>query len=181
MGWDRPVKEERHILMRGPQQEELSSGLQQQDAIWPKKRQLPGINAIPSVPPPASGTTIHSLPLCWTCPLPFPISALTFFSCLVFPSPLQSGLSVPSLQAASLLLSLVWLYSAVPPYRCVHPPPPTSHSPFPSPSPSPSLSLTLPAQSVCECTKHSSIHVCVGVGGSDLTEVFPLWCVWGWQ
>ncbi len=50
-GWDRPVKEERQTLMNGPQQEELSSGLQQQDAIWPRSRQLPEINAIPSVPP----------------------------------------------------------------------------------------------------------------------------------
>lgn len=49
-GWDRPVKEERQTLMNGPQQEELSSGLQQQDAIWPKSRQLPEINAIPSDP-----------------------------------------------------------------------------------------------------------------------------------
>lgn len=49
-GWDRPVKEERQTLMNGPQQEELSSGLQQQDAIWLKSRQLPEINAIPSVP-----------------------------------------------------------------------------------------------------------------------------------
>lgn len=49
-GWDRPVKEERQDLMSGPQQEELSSGLQQHDAIWPRSRQLPEINAIPSVP-----------------------------------------------------------------------------------------------------------------------------------
>ena len=48
-GWDRPVKEERQALMSGRQQEELKSGLQQQDAIWPKSRQLPEINAIPSV------------------------------------------------------------------------------------------------------------------------------------
>lgn len=46
---DRPVKEERQALMSGRQQEELRSGLQQQDAIWPKSRQLPEINAIPSV------------------------------------------------------------------------------------------------------------------------------------
>lgn len=48
--WDRPVNEERHSLMSGPQQEELRRGLQQQDAIWPRSRQLPEINAIPSVP-----------------------------------------------------------------------------------------------------------------------------------
>lgn len=81
-GWDRPVKEERQTLMNGPQQQELSSGLQQQDAIWLRSRQLPEINAIPSVPPPASLT--HSLPLCWTSPVSLPISVLPFLSRSLF-------------------------------------------------------------------------------------------------
>lgn len=46
-GRDRPVKVERHTLMKALQQDELSSGLQQQDAIWLKSRQLPVINSIP--------------------------------------------------------------------------------------------------------------------------------------
>lgn len=50
VGRDRPVKEERQTLMSGAQQEQLSSGLQQQDAIWAKSRRLPEINAIPSLP-----------------------------------------------------------------------------------------------------------------------------------
>lgn len=61
-GRDRPVKVERHTLMNALQQDELSSGLQQQDAIWLKSRQLPVINSIPSVFPQAFLT--HSLPLC---------------------------------------------------------------------------------------------------------------------
>lgn len=52
-GRDRPVKVERHTLMNALQQDELSSGLQQQDAIWLKSRQLPVINSIPSVFPPS--------------------------------------------------------------------------------------------------------------------------------
>lgn len=52
-GRDRPVKVERHTLMKALQQDELSSGLQQQDAIWLKSRQLPVINSIPSGSPQA--------------------------------------------------------------------------------------------------------------------------------
>lgn len=77
-GRDRPVKVERHTLMNALQQDELSSGLQQQDAIWLKSRQLPVINSIPSVFPQAFLT--HSLPLCRTKAL-LPISVSTFLFC----------------------------------------------------------------------------------------------------
>lgn len=59
-GRDRPVKVERHTLMNALQQDELSSGLQQQDAIWLKSRQLPVINSIPSVPPPSLFNSLYS-------------------------------------------------------------------------------------------------------------------------
>lgn len=77
-GRDRPVKVERHTLMNALQQDELSSGLQQQDAIWLKSWQLPVINSIPSVFPQAFLT--HSLPLCWTKAL-LPISKQSPLSC----------------------------------------------------------------------------------------------------
>lgn len=93
---DRPVREERQVLMSGPQQENFSSGLQQQDAIWHKRRQLPEINAIPIAPrPPASLTTVHSLPLCRTSPAPLPIP--------VFPFPVR--LALFSAQTSLLILS----------------------------------------------------------------------------
>lgn len=59
-GRDRPVKVERHTLMNALQQDELSSGLQQQDAIWLKSRLLPVINSIPSIFPPSLFNSLYS-------------------------------------------------------------------------------------------------------------------------
>lgn len=150
-GWDRPVKEERQTLMNGPQQEELSSGLQQQDAIWPRSRQLPEINAIPSVPPSLFNNNSLSSSL-WDKPrfpsyfcIPFPAlftllrpSTSQCFTVCVSSVPLQA-LSCPLLclsGSASLCNPCVSC--------CLHLPPPTS------------LSLSsVAAQSVSECTKHS--------------------------
>lgn len=101
-GRDRPVKVERHTLMKALQQHELSSGLQQQDTVWLKSRQLPVINSIPSGSPQAVGT--HGLPLCWTKAL-LPISVLTFLFC----HPLFSLATVKGCGWCSPLLSVLLL------------------------------------------------------------------------
>lgn len=128
-GWDRPVKEERQTLMNGPQQEELSSGLQQQDAIWPKSRRLPEINAIPSVPPSLFNNNSLSsslldkprFPSYFCSPFPALFHHLVFTGCVS---------SVP-LQALSLLP--LYLSGSAPLCNpsvscCLHLPPPTSLS-----------------------------------------------------
>lgn len=138
-GWDRPVKEERQTLMNGPQQE-LSSGLQQQDAIWPKSRQLPEINAIPSVPPSLFNNNLLSSSLLdkpcfpsYFC-IPFPALLTLSFHQLLFTGCVSS---VPLQTLSLLLLYLSGSASLCNPSVscCLHLPPPTSFSP--------SLSLSL--------------------------------------
>lgn len=144
--WDRPVNEERHSLMSGPQQEELRRGLQQQDAIWPRSRQLPEINAIPSVPLSLfnNNNSLSSSLL--------DNSRLPSYFCTLLPALLSlsshqlgSVSNVPpsinfSFFSICLLLFLIFLCLAV--------------SIFPLPPVLLSLS-PVTAQPVSECTKHS--------------------------
>lgn len=117
------MKEERQTLMSGPQQDELSSGLQQQDAIWPKNRQLPRINAIPSVSPQPLKQQLTLFLSVGQAPLPF-----LFLCCLSCPAHSFTVLTdcVPSV---SLLFSARLASSCNPSVSCcLHLPPPTSLS-----------------------------------------------------
>lgn len=152
VGWDRPVKEERQTLMSGPQQEELSSGLQQQDAIWLKSRQLPEINAIPSVSPSLlfnnslSSSVLDKPSFLAYFYIPFPVTLTLSLHHLLYNKLSVSLLSLH--KTLSLLALSVSVYFSLQ-TLCL------SLSVSISLLPPASLSLSsVAAQSVRECTKH---------------------------